>query len=130
MMLSVRWVSLMAPAGLVMGCGSTTPPEQAPAAAVVSGRVLAGPVMPLSRPGHPSTRPVEGAQVEAIRGSQVMAVSRTGSDGYYNFALRTGSDVISVTSPGFRLDTPAARTVVAAAGHEEVVNFTLDTGIR
>jgi len=130
MMLSIRWMSLIALAGLVMGCGSATPGEHAQAAATVSGRVLAGPVMPVSRPGHANTRPVEGAQVEAVRASQVIAVSHTDSGGYYKLTMRAGSYVISVTNPGFRLYPPKVRTVVARAGHEKVVNFTLDTGIR
>jgi Carboxypeptidase regulatory-like domain len=130
MMLAIRWVPPVILAGVVMGCGSRTPGEEAQAAAVVSGRVLAGPVMPVSRPGQPNTRPVEGARVEAARGSHVMAVSHTDSGGYYKLTLRPGSYVISVTNPGFRLYPPKTRTVVAAAGQEEILNFILDTGIR
>lgn len=129
-MLCLRGVSLIALAGVVMGCGSTPAGKGAPAAAVVSGRVVAGPVMPVSRPGQLNTRPVEGARVEAVRDSHVFAVGHTDSGGYYKLTLRPGSYVIKVTSPGFRLYPPKTRTVVAVAGQEEIVNFTLDTGIR
>jgi hypothetical protein len=59
-----------------------------------------------------------------------MAVSHTDGGGYYKLTLQPGAYVISVTSPGFRLYLPTTRTIVAAAGQEETVDFTLGTGIR
>ena len=123
------WLSLIAVAWLVVACGSRTPPG-VPAIAQVTGRVLAGPVTPVSRAGQPNTRPVEGARVEALQGSRVVAVTHTDHGGYYKLALRGGTYVIAVTSRGFRLYAPRTRTVVAVAGHEVAANFTLDTGIR
>lgn len=124
-----RWLSLIAVTGLVAACGSGTP-AGVPATAQVSGRVLAGPVTPVSRAGSPNTRPMAGARVEALQGNRVVAVTHTDHGGYYELALRAGTYVIAVTNRGFGSRGPSTRTVVASAGHEVTVNFTLDTGIR
>lgn len=112
-----------------MACGSS-PPQPAAAAGLVTGHVLAGPLTPVSRPGQPSSRPVDGALVEAMRGTDKVAVTRTDHAGYYQIALQPGTYVVAVSHAGFLRSIPAVRTVVVAAGHREIVDFTLDTGIR
>jgi hypothetical protein len=125
----IRYLLLIALAGLAVACGSRTPGEP-PVIAVVSGHVSAGPITPVSRAGQPNSRPVAGARVEALQGSRVMAVTRTDRGGYYRLALRGGTYLIAVTSGEYRLYAPRTRTVVVAAGHNVTANFMLDTGIR
>jgi hypothetical protein len=105
-------------------------PATSSESAVVAGHVSAGPVSPVSRPGTPNTRPVAGAQVEALRGSDVVAVTHTDNAGYYQFTLHPGSYVIAVTYVGYRASAPLARTVTAAAGQTQTLDFAVDTGIR
>jgi len=95
----------------------------------VAGQVSAGPVTPVSRPGQPGSRPVSGAQVEALRGADVVAVTRTDHAGNYSLQLAPGSYVISVSYPGLR-PMPMDKTAVVSAGHTQTLNFVLDTGIR
>lgn len=113
-----------------MACGSSSRPEAAAAAGLITGHVSAGPVMPVSRPGRPNTRPVQGALVEALRGTGRVAATRTDHAGYYEMTLQPGTYEITVSYTGFRPSIPAARTVVVAAGHRQIADFTLDTGIR
>jgi len=73
---------------------------------------------------------VAGAQVEALSGPDVVAVTHTDSAGYFQFTLHPGSYVIAVTYVGYRPSAPMTKTIVAAAGQTETLDFTLDTGIR
>jgi len=104
-------------------------PAPSPAPGLVSGHVTAGPITPVSRPGQPNTRPVAGARVEALRGTDVAAVTSTDRAGYYQVPLPPGTYVIAVTYPGLR-PAPMTRTAVVSAGRPETLDFVLDTGIR
>jgi hypothetical protein len=83
----------------------------------------------VSRPGQPNTRPVDGARVEALRGTDVVAFTSTDHAGYYQLQLAPGTYVIAVTYPRLR-PSPAEETVVVSAGQPQTLNFVLDTGIR
>jgi hypothetical protein len=100
-----------------------------PVASGVAGHVSAGPVTPVSRPGQPDTRPVDGARVEALRGTDVVALTSTDRAGYYQLQLAPGTYVIAVTYPGLR-PSPLEKTVAVSAGQLHTLNFVLDTGIR
>ena len=100
-----------------------------PVASVVAGHVSAGPVTPVSRPGQPNTRPVDGARVEALRGTEVVAFTSTDHAGYYQLQLAPGTYVIAVTYPRLR-PSPQEMTAVVSAGRRQTLNFVLDTGIR
>jgi hypothetical protein len=106
--------------------GGTRPPATT---SLVSGSVAAGPVTPVSRPGQSNTRPVAGARVEAMRGTDVVAVASTDHAGHYQVQLAPGSYVIAVSYPGLR-PFPMTKTAVVTAGQPETLSFELDTGIR
>jgi Carboxypeptidase regulatory-like domain len=159
MRLHTMWLPLLAVAVLAVACGASSHQGQAPGAAsgtgssptpgsaattpasaaatapspdsaVVAGHVSAGPVSPVSRPGTPDTRPVDGAQVEALSGSDVVAVTHTDSAGYFQFTLHPGTYVIAVTYIGLRGSAPMTKIVVATAGQTQTLDFAVDTGIR
>ena len=130
-------LAFLAVAALVIACGANQPAETAspgttgapPVASRVAGHVSAGPVTPVSRPGQPDTRHVDGARVEALRGTDVVAVTSTDHAGSYQLRLAPGTYVIAVTYPGLR-PSPLAKTVTVSARQAQTLNFVLDTGIR
>jgi hypothetical protein len=123
------WLSLITLMGVVMACGSQDARESS-ATALISGTVSAGPISPISRIGHPNTRPVPGARVEALHGNEVVGVVHTDHSGHYGLTLRPGTYVILATSSRYRFTRPEPKTVIASAGHSQTVDFVLDTGIR
>jgi len=125
----VGWLSLVTVMGVVMACGSQVGGE-ASATALISGTVSAGPISPVSRIGHPNTRPVPAARVEALHGNEVVAVVHTDDSGRYRLTLRPGTYVILANSGRYPFAKPEPRTVIASAGHRQSVDFVLDTGMR
>jgi predicted small lipoprotein YifL len=113
---------------LIAACGSQHP-AAAPPAAVVTGTVSAGPVSPLARPGVPAAAIVRGATVEALRGSQVAATTRTDQAGRYQFELQPGTYLIRALS-GKYLSKEKSQAVTLAHGQHVTVNLVFDTGIR
>ena len=124
-----RWLCLVALMGLAAGCGSQRPGTSSLVASI-AGTVSAGPISPVSRVGHPNTRPVQGASVEALRGSQVVATDRTDRAGHYELTLQPGTYAIEAAAGGFPFAKRQPRVVTIAAGQRETVDFQLDTGIR
>lgn len=114
---------------LMMGCGSQRPPT-GPQPSLVVGTVTAGPITPVARPGRPDTRPLAGATVEALRGSDVVAVTHSDDHGRYQLSLRPGSYLIRARGPGRFLSRDPGKTVTISAGQTLTVDFGLDTGIR
>ncbi len=123
-----RFVCLIVLAELLVACGSQQPAAGAHAS-LVTGTVAAGPVSPLARPGKPATRPVPGAAVEALRGSDVVAVTHTDEAGRYELMLHPGTYLIRAESSGL-LSKELGKTVTIFAGQRLTVSFILDTGIR
>jgi Carboxypeptidase regulatory-like domain len=108
---------------------STTPP----AAANVSGVVLAGPTCPVVTPEEPCPpRPVTDAVIEAQRASgQVVANTHTDADGRYALTVGSGTyTLIATTSPGGPLCDPVSVTVSAGNGSTVQADISCDTGIR
>ena len=126
---SARWLCLVALVGLAAGCGSQRPGTSSPVASI-AGTVSAGPISPVSRVGQPNTRPVKGASVEALRGSQVVATGHTDGAGHYELTLQPGTYTIQAAADGFPFAKPQPRVVTVSAGQRETVDFQLDTGIR
>lgn len=124
-----RWLCLVALMGLAAGCGSQRPGTSAPVASI-GGTVSAGPISPVSRIGHPNTRPIQGASVEALRGSHVVATDRTDGAGHYELTLQPGTYTIQAAADGFRFAKRQPGDVTVSAGQRETVDFQLDTGIR
>jgi hypothetical protein len=121
-------LAFVAVAVLVTACGANQS-AQPPVASAVTGHVSAGPVTPVSRPGQPNTRPVDGARVEALHGTDVVALTSTDHAGYYQLRLAPGTYVIAVTYPGLR-PSPLEKTVAVSAGQRQTLDLVLDTGIR
>jgi hypothetical protein len=115
--------------GLATGCGSQRPATGSPGVAI-TGTVSAGPISPVARVGHPNTRPVPGASVEAQRGSKVVATARTDGAGHYELKLQPGTYEIRAISDGYPFARPQPKVVTVFAGQPETVDFVLDTGIR
>jgi Carboxypeptidase regulatory-like domain len=116
-------------AGLtVAACGTQQPGAGLPASRV-TGTVLAGPITPVARPGVPATRPVPGATVEALRGSEVMAITRTDDAGRYQLTLPPGIYVILAKADSY-FSKRKSQTVTVTAGKTLKISFVIDTGIR
>jgi Carboxypeptidase regulatory-like domain len=105
-------------------------PAIGPGASLVTGTVAAGPISPLARVGQPSTRPVPEAAVEAVRGNDVVAATRTDNSGRYQLSLRPGTYLIRAQGGGSPYSRQPGQTVTISAGQTLTVDFVLDTGIR
>ena len=101
-----------------------------PHASLVIGTVAAGPISPLALVGKPSTRPVPGATVEALRGNDVVAATRSDDSGRYQLSLPPGTYLIRAQGDGTPYARQPGQTVTISAGQTLTVSFLLDTGIR
>jgi hypothetical protein len=126
--LGARLTVLIILMGLIVACGSHRP-GAGPPASLVTGKVAAGPVAPLARPGVPATHAVRGATVEALRGDQVMATAYTDEVGRYELRLQPGTYLIRTQSAKY-LSRQASKTVTLSRGQKLTVNLVFDTGIR
>ena len=105
-------------------------PAGGPQASLITGTVAAGPIAPLAKPGKPSTRPVPGATVEALRGNDVVAAARSDGSGRYQLGLRPGTYLIRAQGGVSPYSRQPGQTVTVSAGQALTVDFLLDTGIR
>jgi hypothetical protein len=124
--------SFLAPfvlAVLMVACGSRQPAAGSHTSLVV-GTVTAGPVAPIEHPGRPNTRRLPGASIEALRASDVIAVTHSDDAGRYRLSVRPGTYLIRAQPPGRFLSTNPVKTVTISAGETLTVDFLLDTGIR
>ena len=128
MNLGARLTALITITGLIVACGSQRPGAGRPAS-LVTGKVAAGPISPLARPGMPATRAVPGATVEALRGTQVMASTHTGESGHFELRLQPGTYLIRAQSDKY-LSKETSKEVTLTRGSRLAVNLVLDTGIR
>jgi hypothetical protein len=126
--LGARLIILITITGLAVACGTQRPTAGSPAS-LVTGKVAAGPISPLARPGMPTTRGVPGATVEALRGNQVMVTTHTDKAGRYELRLRPGTYLIRAQSDKI-LSGERSKTVTLRRGQKLAVNLVLDTGIR
>jgi len=113
---------------LIVACGSQRQAAGAPTSRV-TGTVAAGPIAPVARPGEANTRPVRGATIKALRGTRLVAVTRTDQIGRYTLTVPPGTYVILVTTPKY-LTKRTSKTVSVAPGQTLKVGFVIDTGIR
>jgi hypothetical protein len=70
-----------------------------------------------------------GTRVEALRGSQVIATTRTDQAGRYEFKLQPGTYLIRAQSDKY-LAKEKSETVTLSHGQRLTVNLVFDTGIR
>jgi hypothetical protein len=96
---------------------------------LVTGTVVAGPVSPVARPSAAATRPVAGATVEALRGSDIVATARTNAAGRYQLTLQPGTYVIQAKADRYSSKQPG-KTISISAGQTRTIDFVFDTGIR
>jgi hypothetical protein len=127
--LGARFIVLIVLVELMVACGSQQPTTGSRGSLIV-GTVTAGPIVPVERVGRPNTRPLPGATVEALRGSDVVAVTRSDDRGRYELTVRPGTYLIRAKPPGRFLGKNPVKTVTTSAGETLTVNFLLDTGIR
>lgn len=97
----------------------------------VTGTVLSAPRCPgperLGSPCPPG--PVDGAVVEALRGSVEIASTRSDQDGKFQMTLPVGRYLIRATNVG-GLRTVATKTAVVGAGGTVRLMLVVDSGIR
>lgn len=122
--LGIRFTFLIIVTAFLVACGSQRP---APAS-LVTGMVAAGPASPGARPGMPATRAVQGATVEASRGSLVIATTYTDKAGRYELRLHPGTYLIRARSDKY-LSTEKRKKVTLSRGQKLTVNLVFDTGI-
>jgi hypothetical protein len=112
----------------MVACGSQQP-GSASRASLVAGTVVAGPVSPVQRVGESATRPVHQATVQALRGSDIVAVAHTDTAGRYELTLQPGTYVILAKADRYQSKKPS-ETVTVSAGQTRTMDFVFDTGIR
>jgi hypothetical protein len=98
------------------------------------GIVTKGPTMPVCRQSQPCTAPVQATLVFRRTGTGPMAGrfyrTRSGADGRYRVALLPGYYTVStVERIGIRRNMHP-HAVHVRAGHNDKLDFTIDTGIR
>jgi hypothetical protein len=122
--------------------GTETPLPATPAAPVaqvhaqtgIRGVALAGPIVPVERPGVSNTRPLVNALIEVRRasGGPIVAQVRTDTHGRFTIPLVAGQYVLVPLPPQPHAFLPRAQrqmvTVPSSGFTSVVVNF--DTGIR
>ncbi len=124
---AARFTVLITVTALIVACASQQP-VAGPPNSLVTGTVTAGPMSPGARPGVPATRPVPGAAVEALRGNQVIATTRTDGDGRYLLRLRPGTYLIRAQYDKY-LTKQKSEMVTLSTRQKLIVNLVFDTGI-
>jgi hypothetical protein len=97
----------------------------------VQGRVLVGPTCPVEQAGSPCPDRPLATDLEIVRGSDVVATVRSGSDGSFRVALEPGRYTIRPggnPTSGLPRGTPVGVTVSPHAFASVTVMF--DSGIR
>ena len=115
---------------LLAACGTRTEPStpSSPPTGVVTGRVTAGPTCPLERAGSPCPERPVVAEVQAQAAGQMIASTRSGTDGTYRLELPDGTYTVVAITPDV---LPCAdRTVTVADTQTTIADISCDTGIR
>ncbi len=126
---------LGAPCGSIW-CASNAsaqmPPNANAATAILRGKVMMGPTMPVERAGGPpAVAPVAGASVNVTDPSGVpIASAITGADGTYSVPVAPGNYLVTVTPAKRMLARMVPRSVAVTPGTTTMLDITLDTGIR
>ncbi len=114
-------------AGLVPALASAGPAHERGSRSGLHGQATKGPLTPVCREGVPCYGPAGSAKLFFLRGSRVVAQTRTDARGSYRVALRPGR--YSVRSKiGFGVVKPP--TVTVPRGRFSHIDLSLDTGIR
>jgi hypothetical protein len=124
-------VALTAAAVAATACGgAATSAAGNSGTGTISGTVLRAPTCPVERAASscPPGR-VAGAEVDAVRGTTVVARTTTSAGGTFRLTVASGTyTVIAYNTGGLR--TSARRTVAVAATGRVEVTLTVDSGIR
>lgn len=96
----------------------------------IAGRILVGPIRPVSRAGETNVVAASGREI-IIYDKDKRFVGRTRTDrrGYYRMSLRQGSYVVDAGKSGLGFQH-VIRDVTLRAGETLQLNFFIDTGIR
>lgn len=127
MITGARFTFLVTVAALIVACASQQPIAGHPNS-LVTGTVSAGPMSPGARPGVPAALPVRGVAVEALRGNQVIATTRTDKAGRYLLRLRPGTYLIRAQDDKY-LTSEKSKMVTLSTRQKLIVNLVFDTGI-
>ena len=98
----------------------------------VGGRVTAGPVCPVERPGDLSCgpRPVTGATLTIRSGDKIVGTITTDASGLYRFALAPGDYVLEASPVEGLMGTPGPSPFSVAGTQLSLLDVAYDTGIR
>jgi len=98
----------------------------------VGGRVTAGPVCPVERPGDPSCgpRPVAGATLTIRSGDKIVDTITTDASGLYRFALAPGDYVLEASPVEGLMGTPGPSRFSVVGTELTLLEVAYDTGIR
>ena len=98
----------------------------------VGGRVTAGPVCPVERPGDTTCgpRPVAGATLTIRSGDKIVGAVTTDASGVYRFALAPGDYVLEASPVEGLMGTPAPMPFTVTGTQLTLLDVAYDTGIR
>ena len=120
------WILLLAFVACT-GCGDPSSGEGG-----IRGTVLLGPTCPVETQESPCPdRPLANAEVQVVRGGDVVTTIRSDDDGRFALALDPGHYVVqAVVEPGGPGMSAKPVEVTVTNGEFTEVNVLVDTGIR
>ena len=114
---------------LLTSCGSSSPRPSNAARGVLTGVVDSAPTCPVEQAGSPCPpRPVAGAAVVALRGTDARSMARTDAQGRFRLTLAYGTYTIRATNVGGIGST--ATKIVTIGPTNAPIELTVDSGIR
>lgn len=114
-------------AGLVPAVAAAGPDQDRSLRSGLYGQATKGPLMPVCREGDPCDGPAGSARLLFVRGSRLVAQTRTDASGKYRIQLRPGRYTVK-SKIGFGVVKPS--TVTVPHGRFVRVDLFMDTGIR
>lgn len=105
------------------------PAGAAPAASGLHGYVRMSPTTPVCRPTAPCDAPAVGVTLSFKAGTRVIARARTSETGFYRVTAPAGIYVVT-TNANVMHPVPSPTRVKIRRGHDDRLDFHLDTGIR
>lgn len=126
---STLYVLGCAAAVMLSGCGGPGG-DAGSVTGSVDGVVLMSPMCPVERPGAECRpAPVAGAEVQLLRGGEVMATARTDTQGRFHLAAPAGEFNVHATNPG-GYPSEVSQPLEVSPGSVTTVKLVRDSGIR